>query len=556
MKRYTWLAGVIAVFALTSCSDFLNETPDNRTYIDSWQKIPKLLASAYPTSTHAVICELSADNFVDNNVVVEGAHRDAYAKFHEEAYKWEDIKNYTTNEQDTPFQLWDSYYFGIATCNHAIKAMEEMSANPKEDVNLAPYWGEAHVLRAYLHFVLVNVFAESYQTDAANEKNMAVPYVTVIEDKEKVDYSTSEFRKPVKEAYALIEKDLQEGLALIDDAAYSVPAYHFNTRAANAFAARYYLYIRDYQKALEYANVALNSASLRNWSNINPNTIYSRLNSYNDEQLTCNFLITSAYSLQSRMLSACRYAINTGSKQYSVASTEDLIYGSGPCWSGIIPAFDGKCFSWGLGSQYGSWLFRVYEYFEYSDKIAGIGYVHMLYQPFTADETILTRAEAKLYLGDTQGAIADLNAWCASHSTDNELTLGRITSFYDRENSNIYCDEIHPTEMGFAQDFTAEGNETNLAILDCILHFRRIETQFEGTRWFDIKRYGIKIKHTYRGPNEDNVHKDSLNWNDPRRVLQIPDNVIQAGYPTTDRAPEVKQNSSQLMYSPVLVSRK
>ena len=153
----------------------------------------------------------------------------------------------------------------------------------------------------------------------------------------------------------------------------------------------------------------------------------------------------------------------------------------------------------------------------------------MLYQPFTAEETLLCRAEAKLYSGDRNGAIQDLGYWTASHLVTNPLTLDGIKSKYNRNNArgNEYVSQLHPQEMGFEQ--ILEGDD--LSVLDCILHFRRIETMFEGLRWFDIKRYGITVYHHYRGPQEDAIHTDSLTWNDPRRVLQLPQNVIDAGYP-------------------------
>ena len=43
------------------------------------------------------------------------------------AYQWKDITNYNTGEQDTPYQVWEAYYAGIAVANHAIKAMKEMN---------------------------------------------------------------------------------------------------------------------------------------------------------------------------------------------------------------------------------------------------------------------------------------------------------------------------------------------------------------------------------------------------------------------------------------------
>ena len=88
-----------------SCSE-LDEAPDNRTEIDTAEKVRKFLTSAYPAATPAVICELSGDNYVDNNVVLAATHNDAYAVFHEETYQWNDIANYSTDEQDTPYQVW------------------------------------------------------------------------------------------------------------------------------------------------------------------------------------------------------------------------------------------------------------------------------------------------------------------------------------------------------------------------------------------------------------------------------------------------------------------
>ena len=81
----------------------LDEAPDNRTEITSSpDKIQQLLTSGYPLSTPAIICELAGDNMVDDNVVVPSTHSDPYYKFHEEAYYWQNIVEYSTGEDDTP----------------------------------------------------------------------------------------------------------------------------------------------------------------------------------------------------------------------------------------------------------------------------------------------------------------------------------------------------------------------------------------------------------------------------------------------------------------------
>ena len=538
--------------AFSACTDKLDEDPDSRWIkIDSPAKVSQLLTSGYPSSVPAVICELMGDNLVDNNVVVPATHNDAYSLFHEEAYKWEDINSYSTSEDDTPLEVWDKYYFGIATANHAIAAMQDMSQDPAHDPQVSASWGEAHLMRAYFHFILVNVFAEAYKDSVQSSQEWGVPYVTTVEEVVRVDYSKPEFRKSVYDVYKLIEKDLLEGIDLIDDSKYKVPAYHFNRNAAYAFAARFYLFKRDYENCLKYANLALGanpSSSLRKWASMSANTINTLLNAYNDEKASCNYLLLTTYSLQDRMLSACRYAINSGltsakvkmartgrDSTVTVAATKDIIYeGGGPNWTSRVPAFDGKIFRWGAGSEYGSWLFRVYEYFEYTNKIAGIGYVHIIYQPFTADETLLCRAEARLYLGDRAGAIQDLGAWTASKMIDTPLTLDAINRKYaGTPASNIYVNDMHPQLM--SSEFPVlTGDDQN--VLNCILHFRRIETMFEGQRWFDIKRYGITIKHVYKGPQDYDATCDILEWNDPRRVVQIPYNAVDAGYPSNDRA--------------------
>lgn len=556
-----WMSLLSAAFFIfgsslfVSCSD-LDQVPDDRTYIDSPAKIQLLLTSGYPNSVPAVICELSGDNLVDNNVVVPATHNDAYSDFHEQAYKWEDITKYSLGTSDTPADVWETYYHGIAVANHAIEAMYELSADPAKNDSLAHSWGEAHLLRAYCHFVLVNVFAEAYKDETQSAADMGIPYVKEAEHTVLVDYADPKFRKSVAEVYNLIEQDILEGIDLIDDAKYKVPAYHFNCNAANAFAARFYLYKRDYEKCVKYATAALGktpATSMRKWASMNTKTMDLMLKAYNDENAACNYLLLAANSLQDRMLSACRFAINSGSVAEKVDATKEILYeGGGPNWDGRLKAFDGKIYRWGAGSEYGSWLFRVYEYFEYKDKIAGIGYVHIMYQPFTAEETLLCRAEAEVYLGQTDKALTDLELWTASHMVDKPLTQEDINRKYKIEkNNNIYVSDLHPTDMSPEWTYDALSKDAK-CMIHCVLHFRRIETMFEGLRWFDIKRYGITVRHAYRDPLEDVIYKDTLEWNDPRRVLQIPQIAIASGYPATDRSQSVSEESGNLKFEAVL----
>jgi hypothetical protein len=157
--------------------------------------------------------------------------------------------------------------------------------------------------------------------------------------------------------------------------------------------------------------------------------------------------------------------------------------------------------------------------FEYTDKIAGIGYAHVVRTEFTIEETLLCRAEALIYLNRIPEAVADLQLWNSSHLAPNELTENAIKSFYVTNNT-LFVKPLNNDKMSSGFVVTAAQRP----FIHCVLHFRRIETMFEGHRWFDIKRYGIEIEH--------NIAKsgvDKLVYNDSRRALQLPQEVISAG---------------------------
>jgi hypothetical protein len=48
-------------------------------------------------------------------------------------------------------------------------------------------------------------------------------------------------------------------LKLVSDEYYTVPRYHFNVKAAHAFAARFYLYKREWAKVVEHADQVLST---------------------------------------------------------------------------------------------------------------------------------------------------------------------------------------------------------------------------------------------------------------------------------------------------------
>jgi len=162
--------------------------------------------------------------------------------------------------------LWNTFYNSVHAANYVLEAINDGKVNSDgSGYDLKVAAAEAKLIRAYDHFILVNVFSQAYKDPEASKKDIGVPYVTVPETNTGVKYD----RGNVAEVYDKIQQDLEEGLAGISDANYrTAPKYHFNVNAAHAFAARFYLFKRDYKKVIEHANAVLGTDSA---------TIYSQL---------------------------------------------------------------------------------------------------------------------------------------------------------------------------------------------------------------------------------------------------------------------------------------
>ena len=135
----------------------------------------------------------------------------------------------------------------IAAANTALQAIDEVGRE-----KLKPQRAEALLCRAYSMMKLAEVFCMAYDPTKADEYlGLAYPK-TVIEDITSVPE-----RGTLAELYANINADIEEAVGgdvpMLNEAHMSVPKYHFNLKAAYAFAARFNLYYQKWDKAAEYA---------------------------------------------------------------------------------------------------------------------------------------------------------------------------------------------------------------------------------------------------------------------------------------------------------------
>ncbi|WP_047787987.1 RagB/SusD family nutrient uptake outer membrane protein [Tenacibaculum mesophilum] len=519
MKK-THIKPVILLFLmiLSSCSDFLDEIPDNRLELDSKDKIRKLLTSAYPDNNHIIITELSSDNMDDID-----ENNPSTQRLYDELFLWQDVSD-TGN--DDPLSFWRESYNAIAHSNQALASIEKLNGE-----DLSAERGEALITRAYNHFNLVNVFAKHYNPNSS-DTDLGIPYLT----KPEVDLAPTYERETVAEVYKRIEADIKTALPLIDDNIYTIKTYHFNRNAAHAFAARFYLYYGKANEAYNHASFVVQNTPLRDWIalgnlarsvDVVGNAYISDVNNLlNITSVSSAGLVFGPYRISARYSHTRR-----------IANTQTLMAPTPWSPDSTLSPFNNNSFNFDPfiynAANFDKTLYPIVPYiFETTDPISRTGFSRTVSVPFTVEETLLVKAEALILLERYNEALVEINKWSNNFYTkDINVTLTDVNTFYNdlaysTAQETNQKKELNPTTFTIT-------NKDQENMLHYVLQCRRIATIHQGLRWFDIKRYGIEVDRLQYVPGTSPLEVrevgNKLTKNDLRRALQIPKDVISAG---------------------------
>lgn len=472
-------AFILSATMLFSCNKYLDVNPDNRTDINTIEKVAQLVASAYPQRDYLTFTETASDNAEDKGPGI-GSVNELITKY----YTWEDVIGDETNSAEA---YWNACYEAIAAANQALEAIEKENFGNE----VLPYKGEALVARAYAHHMLAIFFAKAYKIGGDNS-SPGIPYVTKPETVLQATYN----RGTVQSTYDNIQKDLEEGIKLLNAGAYKVPKYHFTPAAANAFASRFYLFKGDWAKVIQHATATVPSGDFvnnmrdivgayKNWSIAEYNINFSK------SEMKSTLLMASAYSGYQRIYTTPRYGYGEKIvKMFTVPNVTGKIV-------------QNKVLNFGL-PHYTTYKWR--EYFYYATASTGFPYLPFIM--LTIDETLMNRAEAYAELEQFENALNDINDFFRvrvqgyNPSTD-AVTLQKIRSFY-------------------SIDDPKEG------IIKTILDAKKAEFLQEGIRWIDLVRRHMPVEKNIYSP----VGEESdiiLGPEDPRRLFQLPVQVKQAG---------------------------
>lgn len=487
-NKYLYLVFVVltGVF-MGGCESYLEEMPQNKLKPSTTDDYAQLLNKGYLTEQVVPYLDILSDDvdLIASDHVMPGTDDgDIYVS----AYMWQDHHEASMMDGDKAFE---KFYQSIFYCNVVIENIDDAKGVELDETNVERtrqnIKGEAYALRAYSYFYLVNLYAVPYApATCATDPGMPITKSTSAEDK-------AYTRNAVKEVYDLIVEDLKEAIRLMDaNPIDKVAKLKFNSLSARALLARVYLYMQDWDHAIEYAGQVLKE----NPAIFNLYEAGTKLNMDNNSGTSWN-------------------TTNIWGKNYLAKDNDNVLFVNG--LNELMPAMSYWLFlttfsvNKELAAQYEPGDVRRFYFMQTYSRDTYAGYRSKLtyaknryimltyvFGPYAesgytrvirTEEMYMILAEAYAHKTDGIGTAVDY------------LNRLRVEKFRENEYTSLK-----------AEDFN-QGS-----LLEYIMLERRREFCFEGQRWFDLRRTTRPAME--RVGYENKVAR--LEQNDPRYVLQIP----------------------------------
>ena len=293
--------------------------------------------------------------------------------------------------------IWANSYSGIANVNNLLAHVDNSPGLFSKD-NHHVIKGEALALRAFLHFDLLRCFGVSY---AVNPDQPAIPYSTKLTYRVFPQLTVHEVAEKVIADLLAAEELLQtsdpivtgrEITESIDNGYLLNRQMHLNYYAVKGLEARVYLWMGEYDKALEAANIVIDSGKFT-WAKVsNLQAAYDRCLA--DEHLFGLNNLTMTADIADEFFS--------DGSQYSFAVTRDR----------LLDYFDNATqdYRYTFLFKSGSATHANNRYLMKYDEPSGSGTYYKYKMPLLRfSEMYLIKSEIEYRNGDTDAAKATLN---------------------------------------------------------------------------------------------------------------------------------------------------
>lgn len=246
------LSIICALGILTvSCSDFLDSKSQDEVIPKTTKDFRELLlGSGYPnpTNEHPVAITSYMDDDLDCDVNNSSAGAD-YTKSIFAVYTWQpDAERYesTVVSPELASTPYYAMFERIKGCNAVLDYVDEAVGSQQEKDQIK---AEALAVRALFYFWLVNLYGEPY---TENPQALGVP-LKLSSSVEEVSIA----RSTVEKVYEQILTDLNKSAALLGEDSRVTTDYRINRPTVEILLSRVYLYMGNWQKAVEAATEAI-----------------------------------------------------------------------------------------------------------------------------------------------------------------------------------------------------------------------------------------------------------------------------------------------------------
>ena len=152
---------------------------------------------------------------------------------------WNDI---SPDESTSTFN-WRRYYQVIYEANYTLESRNNITEGSAKEVD--QLIGESYMLRAYMHFLLVNLFGEPYTAVADPYSVKAIPLKLNTESEDVLPRNT------LGEVFDQIISDLDNAERYMNIEQWQTGLhYRFNTVSVDALRSRVYLYMGKWEESL------------------------------------------------------------------------------------------------------------------------------------------------------------------------------------------------------------------------------------------------------------------------------------------------------------------
>ena len=214
--------------------------------------------------------------------------------------------------------IWSSLYNTIGNANLILSYEGKVPDDPKGGVTSKALFAHAKVIRAYNYLALLGLFSPNY---GEGDQSLGVPYSTTYNIEAKLP------RETVPKVVDNVIADLTSSLADFEaDNASAIFTNNnsFNANAIKLLLARTYLYKKDYQKAIQFADQVIDLGGElvgggTNTGNTTFSTIFTILGENNPEilfQIEYNNIIPSNNNLQAYWGTSGAYKQNFMAKAF------------------------------------------------------------------------------------------------------------------------------------------------------------------------------------------------------------------------------------------------